>query len=541
MRNFERILRLTAAGFALETAVLCLAYRRFGDIGLLLSLSYSAATTLLLLGLEFLKRSNLSRAVDILALCMVSGNLVSVWLSPSFFTAGFLPIFSGAILLAYFPPQALKKRYIFLWALTTLCLALRPFIHQDNAAPSWFQSEFAALGVGMSDSLIFYALWLFRGQLDDSNAESLRSLERGQATRRLSRQIVDSSQQGVWILDAQLRDNFVNARLLEMLALESQPPSILEVLPEPAKSMLRLCLQRRDSLDHPLELAQAGTAGPSGRFLLNLSLIQDASGAFQGALGLFTDVTQRRELEERLAQSARLEAVGRVAAALSDDLGSRMRELQEGAKNLGHSLGLWHTGSADLHAIVNAAERAEGLLGQLSAFSRREHSVFVPVDVASCTLGMLPMLEKLCGSAIRVELNAWPTPCPVLAELSQIEQVILNLVVNARDAMPKGGVVRIELSPLAVESGGKGAAPGLRGGSYCRLRISDTGTGIPQERLKHIFEPFFSTKARGKGTGLGLATVYGIVRQCGGGIGVTSEPGLGSIFDVYLPLEAGLE
>jgi CheY-like chemotaxis protein len=188
---------------------------------------------------------------------------------------------------------------------------------------------------------------------------------------------------------------------------------------------------------------------------------------------------------------------------------------------------------------VKAAERAAALTQQLLAFSRKQVNAPKVVSLTAIVKGTEKMFRRLIAEDI--ELVTWSEPdlWPVLADPSQIEQILVNLVVNARDAMPGGGRLSIEMRNVELDTGGIATHPGLQPGNYVELAVADTGSGMDAETVARIFEPFFTTKEAGKGTGLGLATVYGIVQQSGGATEVQSQVGRGTTFHVYLPKTSG--
>ncbi|HSO30625.1 MAG TPA: ATP-binding protein, partial [Candidatus Sulfomarinibacteraceae bacterium] len=193
-------------------------------------------------------------------------------------------------------------------------------------------------------------------------------------------------------------------------------------------------------------------------------------------------------------------------------------------------------------AISDAAERAAALTKQLLAFSRQQVVTMVVLDINAAVTMIEPMLNQLIGENMRVNLRLDPAVGHIRADVGQIDQIIVNLVVNARDAMPNGGTVTIETGNVAFEAHDAMTHFEVTPGPYVLLTVSDTGIGMDRETREHIFEPFFTTKEVGKGTGLGLATAYGIVHQAGGGIWVYSEPGHGSTFKLYFPrVDAAVE
>ena len=245
------------------------------------------------------------------------------------------------------------------------------------------------------------------------------------------------------------------------------------------------------------------------------------------------DITERRALEERLQQAEKIESVGRLAGGIAHDFNNLLTAM------LGYTelLLASHTGDssarADLEEIQKAGQRAAALTNQLLAFSRKQVLVPKDVDLNSALTGLRGMLSRLIREDISLELTVSPEPALIRIDPNQVEQVVLNLVLNARDALPTGGRIRIEVA--AVAAGKETGDPQMPAGNYVRLRVADNGVGMPAEVRAHIFEPFFTTKEVGKGTGLGLASVYGIVRQSNGFISVESEPGAGSAFTMHFP------
>jgi hypothetical protein len=237
-------------------------------------------------------------------------------------------------------------------------------------------------------------------------------------------------------------------------------------------------------------------------------------------LFVLRDVTERVKLEDQLRQAQKMEAIGQLAGGVAHDFNNLLTVIGGYSEIARRRIGAG-PGATELLEVERAAERASQLTRQLLAFSRQQVLDPHPLDLGEVAAGLLPMLRRLIGEDIEIAMLAAPGLPSVLADRSQVEQVILNLSVNARDAMPSGGTLTIE-TRTADER--------------VALIVTDTGVGMTSETLEHIFEPFFTTKTVGEGTGLGLATVHGIVNQSGGEVLVYSEPGLGTSFKVYLPM-----
>lgn len=248
---------------------------------------------------------------------------------------------------------------------------------------------------------------------------------------------------------------------------------------------------------------------------------------------------ERKRFEDQAHQSQRFEAIGRLAGGIAHDFNNAIGAILGWAEIGYQELAETNKTRERLARIKQQALRAAGLTHQLLAFARRQVLQRQNLDVNILVKDTVSLLEKIIGEHIQIELALAPKVEPAWADATQIEQVITNVCLNARDAMPHGGRMRIQTEMTQIATETKMPKPYLRPGKYLLLTISDTGTGMNPETLEHIFEPFFTTKKDGKGTGLGLATVYGIVRQHDGIIDVKSEPGAGSEFRIYLPLGYG--
>jgi two-component system cell cycle sensor histidine kinase/response regulator CckA len=260
-----------------------------------------------------------------------------------------------------------------------------------------------------------------------------------------------------------------------------------------------------------------------------------ARGRIVGVQGIARDLSERKELEQQLRQAQKMEAIGRLAGGIAHDFNNLMTAI------MGYSeLALQRLDDApethrDLQEIQKAADRATRLTRQLLAFSRKQVLQPTRIDLNDVVHDMEKMLARVIGDDVEIRTNFQRHLGGIEADRSQLEQVLLNLAVNARDAMPDGGTLTIETANVDVD-GYSVAEPGaVPAGQYVVLTVADTGAGMDEATRARLFEPFFTTKEVGKGTGLGLATVYGVVKQSGGFITVDSEPGQGAVFRIYLP------
>ncbi len=273
-----------------------------------------------------------------------------------------------------------------------------------------------------------------------------------------------------------------------------------------------------------------------------IEALRGAANTLGAGLKRQADAEAIQRAEEQLRHAQKMEAVGRLAGGIAHDFNNLLTGITGYGELLISRLDAGDPLHAHAREIVQAGERASALTRQLLAFSRKQVMRPQVLDLAEVVRGMEGLLRRLAGENIQVEVDTAGRPWRVRADLGQIEQVIMNLVANARDAMPAGGVLTIRTSRLALDDSQGGRHPSLGAGSYAALAVQDTGVGMSGEVQARLFEPFFTTKPRGQGTGLGLATSYGIVRQSGGDILVDSEPGKGSTFRVLLPLvEAPVE
>jgi PAS domain S-box-containing protein len=289
---------------------------------------------------------------------------------------------------------------------------------------------------------------------------------------------------------------------------------------------LELDALRADRSRFPIELSVSRIDSPKGTFYT--AWIRDLSERRQAEEAL-------RQSEAQLRQAQKMEAVGRLAGGVAHDFNNVLTAIFGYADLILDALPLGDPSRHDIAEIKRAANRAAGLTRQLLAFSRKQVMQPRRLDLNEIIENLETLLLKLVGQEIVLHLDMAPSLWAVKADPGQIEQVLMNLSANARDAMPDGGTLTISTINEDLAPDDAAALVGIEPGRFVRLTVSDSGQGIPDHVRPHVFEPFFTTKEQGKGTGLGLATVYGIVKQSGGWVYLDEAPGSGASFRIYLP------
>jgi two-component system cell cycle sensor histidine kinase/response regulator CckA len=263
-------------------------------------------------------------------------------------------------------------------------------------------------------------------------------------------------------------------------------------------------------------------------------------GGQPAILATVNDISDRVKLEDQLRQAQKMEAVGRLAGGIAHDFNNLLTAIRGNAELMSHRVKQDPAMAAEVDEILHASDRAASLTRQLLAFSRKQVLQPIRIDLNEIVNAVARMARRLIGTEVQLKLRLAKAVAPVLADPAQVEQVLLNLIVNARDAMPAGGMITVQTGNVQLDA----QAPeivqaGIAPGAFVMLAVSDSGIGMDQATQARIFEPFFTTKETGRGTGLGLSTVYGIIRQTGGAITVHSERGKGASFRVYLPAITG--
>jgi PAS domain S-box-containing protein len=343
----------------------------------------------------------------------------------------------------------------------------------------------------------------------------------------------------LWTVDKDLR--FTSAVGAGLARLGLKPDEIVgKCLPEyfetSDETFLPVAAHRRAVTGEPVTFHMEWKGGS---YACHAEPLHDAAGQVLGAICMSLDVTDRKQLEEQFRQAQKMEAVGRLAGGIAHDFNNLLMVILGYSDLLSERLAATDPLRKNAEQIRTAAQRAASLTRQLLAFSRKQILAPSVISIDSVVADMEKILRRLIGEDVQLETHSAADLWPVKADRSQIEQVIMNLAINARDAMPNGGRLMLETANVELDSSFSRHSVVMAPGKYVMLAVTDNGCGMDADTQAHLFEPFFTTKEKGKGTGLGLATVYGIVKQSGGYIWVYSEPGKGTTFKVYLPRVMG--
>jgi len=272
---------------------------------------------------------------------------------------------------------------------------------------------------------------------------------------------------------------------------------------------------------------------------VNMTVIRDAAGQPVRTMATIEDITGRKGLEARFQQAQKMEAIGQLAGGVAHDFNNILAALLMQVEFAASAEGLPEEARGSLMEISSAVERAANLTRQLLLFSRKQVMQTRDLDLNEVVASLAKMLQRIIGEDIRLQLHLHPVPLITRADAGMLDQILMNLAVNARDAMPDGGRLLIETGERMLDEASAQLNVDAAPGRYVWMSVTDTGYGIPPDVLPHIFEPFFTTKEVGKGTGLGLATVFGIVKQHQGWIEVQNQPGSGARFQVFFPVSSG--
>ena len=438
---------------------------------------------------------------------------------------------------------------------TRLPIVVLTGLHDEDTAASALHAgaeDFLVKGPSSSDSIsraVQYAIERKRGEetrraRDAAEAAKQRAEQTVHELERNYRQLFDSNPHPMYVFDTE------TLTFLEVndAATTYYGYSRRELL---ARSVTELCLAE----DVAFLTEAVGTAatvdrwGPLRQVKRDGTVVEVAITShvlsFDGRparCAVIEDITEKELLERRLRQSQRLESLGQLAGGVAHDFNNLLGIIIGYATMCAHDLEVaaqtdehWRTSYDDLRQIIQASDRATNLTRQLLSFARAEIAQTQVIDLNAVVTGIEQLLRRTIGEDVEMRIHLADHPWPVEADPGQIEQVLLNLVVNARDAMPAGGTLSIDVEPITIDDYYAAHHPGVGVGRHMRLRVADTGVGMSQATIDRAFEPFFTTKPKGQGTGLGLATIYGIITQAGGHAHITSEPDVGTTFTALLP------
>jgi signal transduction histidine kinase len=353
---------------------------------------------------------------------------------------------------------------------------------------------------------------------------------------------VNSSIDGIFVVDEQGKKLLQNQRMTDLwkiprhIADEKDDAAQIQYITSRAKNPDEFAGKIAYLNSHPDEVSRDEIELIDGTVLDRYSSpVRDKAGKYYGRIWTFRDITQRRTLEAQFRQAQKMEGIGQLAAGVAHDFNNILAviQMQSGLLKTGPALSPQQLESAG--EIEKAAGRADSLTRQLLLFSRKQTMQPRDLDLNQSINDMTKLLRRTLGEAIQVQFKFAMEPLLIHADAGMLDQVLMNLAVNAHDAMRRGGKLIIETSAAEFDESVRAQSPLARPGSFVCLSVGDNGCGIAPETMERIFEPFFTTKEGGKGTGLGLAAVFGIVQQHQGWINVSSEVGRGTVFRIYLP------
>ena len=379
-------------------------------------------------------------------------------------------------------------------------------------------------------------------------AEQQQALELAREGLNRQRMVTETSADAIVTIDEDSRILFANpatVRIFGHAAADLPGMPLTDLMPDFLRARHSAAISRyletntRTMAWHAIELA--GLRADGTEFPVEVSFAEFPIDGRRTFTGTIRDISERKQLESQLVESQRMEAVGRMAGAIAHDFNNILTAVSGYATLVKDQLPPSDPVQADVDGIQHAAAGATSLVRQLLAFSRRQVLHPQLVDLTKTVDDILPMLQRLIDERVTVEWNRPRAPVTSIeADPAQLDQVVLNLALNARDAMPDGGTITIEVADVDLDADYARTHLEVEPGPYVMLAVSDTGMGMDRETMAHVFEPFYTTKRAGQGTGLGLATVYGIVKQSHGSLTVYSEPGHGSTFKVYFPQAEGV-
>ncbi len=408
----------------------------------------------------------------------------------------------------------------------------------------WFHVLASAIPLGHGNAVIgnvadITLRKLAEQELKESRQKYKELYKEAKKSEDLYRSLLDASPDAVIVYDLQGRVQYANNSFTRIFGwtLDEVRCRRTPFVPDSEREATRSAIKSVVRDDIPCNNFETRRFTKDGR-VLDVSIsgyrYHDHQGNPLGMLVVISDVTERKRLEDQLRQAAKMEAIGRLAGGIAHDFNNLLTAIIGYANLLKQSIPERDANSAKVLQIGRAAEHAAGLTRQLLAFSRKQMLEVKTLDLNKVIEGFEDVLRRLIGERIEFVTVFRSHLGKVNADPGQIEQVLMNLVINARDAMPDGGTLTVETANMFLDEQGVRSRSELRPGPYVLVSVSDTGLGMDSRTISRVFDPFFTTKDKSSSTGLGLSTVYGIVKQHGGHVEVISEPGAGTTFHVYL-------
>jgi two-component system, cell cycle sensor histidine kinase and response regulator CckA len=401
---------------------------------------------------------------------------------------------------------------------------------------------------GEEEILKLYSERLVR-KLEQKMLEAEKEVKARREAEEKYRILVENANEAICVAQDRIL-RFANERTEELIGCSREEltsrPFIEFIHPEDRDMVLERHLKRLKGIHvpsaYPFRIVR-----PTGEIRwVDLNVVGINWEGKPGTLCFMRDITDRRQAEEereklreQLQQAQKMESIGRLAGGVAHDFNNLLSIILGYGEIVLSELTNDHPHHEPVYLIHQAGIRAKNLTRQLLAFSRKQIMEMQPTDVNTVVTGFEKLLRRIIGEDIELKLTLSDRKIPIMTDISQMEQVLMNLAVNARDAMPEGGTLTIETADAELDEHYMGQRPVIIPGVYAMINVSDTGCGMDRSTMGHIFEPFFTTKEKDKGTGLGLATSYGIIKQHGGYIWAYSEPGQGATFKIYLPLGSG--
>lgn len=377
--------------------------------------------------------------------------------------------------------------------------------------------------------------------LQDDNGKYKGLYEESRRSEELYRSFLDSSPDAIVIYDLEGKTCYINPAFTRSFGwtkedVRGKPiPMIPESEKERTMAMVHALI--REGLSYQgFETKRFTKDGRLREVSISASGVDDQHGRISGILVILRDISEKKALEAQLTHAHKMEAIGTLAGGIAHDFNNILQAISGYTQILLMSKSPEDPEYSKLKAIDRSSQKASELTKQLLVFSRKVQSELRQVDLNHSVRAVSELLKRTIPKMISIELKLDEDLRAINADPVQIEQIIMNLGVNARDAMPEGGKLVIETSNIRLDERYCKTHVGAKMGEYVLMRITDTGFGMDEETLNHIFEPFFTTKDVGKGTGLGLAMVYGIVNNHGGYVTCSTQPGIGTTFDVYFPV-----